>query len=126
MASLYSSYKAIGYVTDGNPFFLNRLGDDNFLTTSIGKSFQVYRTDRLVVCMVSQPCSGIIRSILGIGHETFCAVESEIIVYNRTKIVRVYREHAFPVLGLISIGKILISFDEGNVLTVKLSCSLDK
>ena len=118
MASLYSSYKAIGYVTDGNPFSVNRLGDDNFLTTSIGTSFQVYRTDRLAVCLVSQPCSGVIRSILAIGHETFCVVERDIVVYNRTKVVRVYSEHGFPVLGLIHIGKILISFDEGNFITV--------
>ena len=39
--ALYYPFKAVGYVTDGNPFFLNRLGDETFLTVSIGKSFQV-------------------------------------------------------------------------------------
>lgn len=39
--ALYYPYKAVGYVTDGNPFYVNRLGDETFLTVSIGKSFQV-------------------------------------------------------------------------------------
>lgn len=39
--ALYYPYKAVGYVTDGNPFFINRLGDETFLAVSIGKSFQV-------------------------------------------------------------------------------------
>ena len=42
--ALYYPFKAVGYVTDGNPFFLNRLGDETFLTVSIGKSFQVRST----------------------------------------------------------------------------------
>lgn len=42
--ALYYPFKAVGYVTDGNPFFLNRLGDETFLTVSIGKSFQVHST----------------------------------------------------------------------------------
>lgn len=39
--ALYYPYKAVGYVTDGNPFCVNRLGDETFLSVSIGKSFQV-------------------------------------------------------------------------------------
>lgn len=39
--ALYYPYKAVGYVTDGSPFYVNRLGDETFLTVSIGKSFQV-------------------------------------------------------------------------------------
>lgn len=38
---LYAPYKAVGYVTDGNPFFIHRLGEEIFIYTSIGKSFQV-------------------------------------------------------------------------------------
>jgi hypothetical protein len=35
--SLYSGYKAIGYVSDSRvPFLLNRLGDELFLYTTIG------------------------------------------------------------------------------------------
>ena len=38
---LYVPYKAVAHVTDGTPFVVNRLGNDIFLTVSIGSSFQV-------------------------------------------------------------------------------------
>ena len=41
--ALYVPYKAVAHVTDGKPFVVNRLGNDVFLTVSIGNSFQVYR-----------------------------------------------------------------------------------
>lgn len=40
-SSLYVPYRAIGYITDGVPFVINILGDEQFLIASIGKSFQV-------------------------------------------------------------------------------------
>jgi hypothetical protein len=43
--ALFSPYKAVGHVTDGNPFCINRLGEETFLSTSIGKAFQVLLSD---------------------------------------------------------------------------------
>lgn len=40
--ALYIPYKAIGYVTDGLPFVINQLGDQTFITLSIGRAFQVF------------------------------------------------------------------------------------
>jgi U3 small nucleolar RNA-associated protein 21 len=40
-SKLYYPYRALGVVTDGVPFVLNRLGEECFVTTSVGKSFQV-------------------------------------------------------------------------------------
>ena len=53
-SALYVPYKAVGVVTDGLPFFVNRLGEENFIYTSIGESFQVFRFDRLTVCLASK------------------------------------------------------------------------
>jgi U3 small nucleolar RNA-associated protein 21 len=39
--ALFSPYKAVGHVTDGNPFCINRLGEETFMTVSIGSAFQV-------------------------------------------------------------------------------------
>ena len=39
--ALYVPYKAVGYVTDGNPFVVNRLGNETFINVTIGRSFQV-------------------------------------------------------------------------------------
>jgi hypothetical protein len=41
MTSLYVPYRAIGHITDGVPFVINVLGDEQFLISSIGKAFQV-------------------------------------------------------------------------------------
>ena len=41
--SLYTPFRSIGYVCDSNPFALNRLGEELFLTVSVGNCFQVYR-----------------------------------------------------------------------------------
>ena len=35
--SLYVPHRVIGYVTDGNPFVLNKLGTENFITMSVGE-----------------------------------------------------------------------------------------
>lgn len=118
MATLYAPYKAIGYVTDG-PFVINRLGEENFLVCSIGKCFQVYRIDRLAVCLISkQTANGVIRAIQVFGHETYCAVGNEIVVYDRTRVVRVYNAHTADITGLVTIGRILLSFDSSNTLNV--------
>lgn len=41
---LFVPYKAVAQVTDGTPFAVNRLGNELFLTVSIGSSFQVFGT----------------------------------------------------------------------------------
>jgi hypothetical protein len=43
-AGLFAPFKAVGFVTDGNGFAVNRLGSETFIITSIGKSFQVRQT----------------------------------------------------------------------------------
>lgn len=40
-SKLFVPYRAVGLITDGAPFHINRLGDRAFITTSIGDAFQV-------------------------------------------------------------------------------------
>lgn len=126
MSALYSNYKAVGYVTDGNPFVVNTLGEETFITTSIGKSFQVYRTDRLAVCMVSKQVSEKINCLQVIGHETFLAVSNTIRVFNRAREVKVYEIHRSPVIAMITIGKVLLSFDLDNKISVSDCISAER
>ena len=122
MASLYAPYKAVGYVTDGFPFAVNHLGTERFLTTSIGTSFQVYRLDRLTVCLVSKntPSNEKISCLQVLGHETFCGVGKDIVVYNRSDIVRVYRgeESEGKIMGLHIVGNVLVSYDDACIMKV--------
>lgn len=48
-------FKAAGLVAGGTQLCLQTLGSKCFLTTSIGRAFQVYRTDHLTLSMVSRP-----------------------------------------------------------------------
>jgi hypothetical protein len=58
MSTLYAPYRTIGIVCDKNEFVLNRLGEENFITVSIGNCFQVFRVaHKLAVCLVSRPYS---------------------------------------------------------------------
>lgn len=88
------------------------------MTTTIGKSFQVYRLDRLSVSMVSRQTSENISSIQCRGHETYVAVGKRIMVFKRTVIVRTYDFHSCKVIGLVTVGKILLSYDEENNINV--------
>lgn len=132
--SLYAPYKAIGMVTDGNPFIVNRLGEETFLMTSIGSMFQVYRLDHLTLCLVSQSILGKsqrdegsntqqqdrITCIQALGTETFAAVGSTILVFDRTRIVRTYNVHqqGVKILGLVLVGRLMLSFDDTNVVII--------
>jgi U3 small nucleolar RNA-associated protein 21 len=119
---LYSSYKAIGYVTDGSNFIINRLGNEIFLTTSIGKSFQVYRFDKLSVCLVSAMAPKIIQSMAVIGLKTYVGIDHDIFIYKRTKICHKLKYHHENIMGMISIGHYLLSYDSNkNVIVSKIS-----
>ena len=41
MSKLFQAYRAIGLVTDGNEFTVQRLGKETFVTVTLKKSFQV-------------------------------------------------------------------------------------
>lgn len=118
MTSLYSPYRAIGYVCDGNPFTINRLGEEIFITVTIGKCFQIFRLDKLVACLVSKNAPGEITCAQAIGHDTFVAVGSDIVVFDRANIVRTYSVHADSIAGMVSVGHTLISFDRTNCIRV--------
>lgn len=46
-STLFRPYRCIGYVTDAVPVSLNKLGQNNFVTVSVGKAFQVYNVSLL-------------------------------------------------------------------------------
>lgn len=127
--SLYTPYRAIGYVTDGNPFVVYTLGTENFITCSIGQSFQVMKADRLTTCLVSEQvpaASPPISCLLAAGHETYVGVGCDILVYHRTRIVRKYANlsEGSPVKGMMTIGKIIFVHYDNNFIQVTICISL--
>jgi U3 small nucleolar RNA-associated protein 21 len=67
--ALYEPFRVVGLVSDDIPFVLQKLGDETFLYTVVGNCFQVFKTDRLVVCLVSRPAPGKINAI----QVSFCS-----------------------------------------------------
>lgn len=63
MALLYLPYREVGVITNDIPVCISRLGNENFLTVSIGKSFQVMKVDKLSTCLISKPCDSDITHI---------------------------------------------------------------
>jgi len=61
--ALYEPYRVVGLVSDNAPFVLQKLGDEVFLTAVVGNCFQVFKTERLVVCLVSKPAPGKITAL---------------------------------------------------------------
>ena len=42
--ALFSPYRALGYITDGEvPFAVQRRGRETYVTVSVGKAWQVWR-----------------------------------------------------------------------------------
>lgn len=54
-SALFTPYRTLGLVCDGQQQCLQHLGSETFLTTSIGRAFQVYNCRHLGLAIVSQP-----------------------------------------------------------------------
>lgn len=44
---IFEPYRAVGYITSGVPFSVQRLGTETFVTVSVGKAFQIYNVFQL-------------------------------------------------------------------------------
>jgi len=64
---LLTPYRAVGYITDGAPFAVNRLGEATFFTTTVGKAFQVKWMDGGVVVIIT--ITTIINTTLCFHHQ---------------------------------------------------------
>jgi U3 small nucleolar RNA-associated protein 21 len=48
---IFEPFRAIGYITSGVPFSVQRLGTEAFVTVSVGKAFQVYNCAKLTLVL---------------------------------------------------------------------------
>ena len=53
--ALFHPFRALGYVTAGVPFAVQRRGRNTFLTVSAGKAWQIYNCAKLTLIFVGQP-----------------------------------------------------------------------
>jgi U3 small nucleolar RNA-associated protein 21 len=87
---LFTPYRAIGSITDGAPFGINRLGDVTFITTTVGNAFQVFEADKLRIAIVAPPLleGGNVVGVQAQKSRTFVATERCIQVWDRVTLVK--------------------------------------
>lgn len=116
--SLYAPYKVVGYVCDSVPYAMQELGGEWFITVSVGRSFQVFKVNKLYACLVSEQAPGDITRIQVKGHETYVSVGQDIFIYKRARIVKKLSAHNSIISELLCVGGSLISVDLKNTVKV--------
>lgn len=116
--SMYARYKSVGHVCgEGGLFAHQRLGEGLFLYVPIDRCFSVMRVSSLAVCMVSQdaPSCEPIACIAVQGTTVYVACGSSIFEYQRTRVTHTHTPHTMPVLGMLLVGPVLLSFDDARL-----------
>jgi len=62
-SSLFTPYRAVGLVTSGSGVSLQALGSATFLTTPVGRGYQVYDLAHLELAFVSRQVPATIRCV---------------------------------------------------------------
>ncbi|CAN1224039.1 U3 small nucleolar RNA-associated protein 21 homolog [Linum grandiflorum] len=115
---IFEPYRAIGYITSGVPFSIQRLGTETFVTVSVGKAFQVYNCSKLTLVLVSPQLPSKIRALASYRDFTFAAYASHIAVFKRAQKVATLSRHSAKVGRLLVFGDYVLSVDlDGNLFT---------
>ncbi|KAI4379695.1 hypothetical protein MLD38_005958 [Melastoma candidum] len=113
---IFEPYRAIGYITSGIPFSVNRLGTETFVTVSVGKAFQVYNCAKLSLVLVGPHLPSKIRALASYREYTFAAYGNLVGVFHRANQVAIWNKHEAKVNLLLVFGDHLLSLDvDGNM-----------
>ncbi|RUS16772.1 hypothetical protein BC937DRAFT_90825 [Endogone sp. FLAS-F59071] len=114
---IFQPFRALGYVTNNQPFSLHSKGQQYFLTTSIGSSFQIYNVAKMSLLFVGPQTQKPITALASSGDLTFAACGNEVITFRRSKeISRINSQDHFTVFQLLVFGGHLISLCDDNTL----------
>ncbi|KAL9339861.1 hypothetical protein Peur_068876 [Populus x canadensis] len=108
---IFEPFRAIGYITSGVPFSVQRLGTETFLTVSVGKAFQVYNCAKLTLVLASPQLPHKIRALASYRDFTFVAFGTHIAVFKRAHQVARWSGHSGKVNSLMVFGDHVISVD---------------
>ncbi|KAI8993445.1 Utp21 specific WD40 associated putative domain-containing protein [Pilobolus umbonatus] len=114
---IFQPYRALGYVTNEVPYFINNLGSDYFLTTCVGNSFQTYNLERMNLLFVSTPTEKPINAMTYFKKAVYVATENSIIGYNRGKeFRRIVGEGQFSIMQMLILGPYIAALCDDNTL----------
>lgn len=120
-SKIFENYRALGYYTNHVPlqiFYHERL-KENFIVTSVGKSYHIYNASKLGISRVSDPQDDDISCLLVSGNRIYVAVKNNIKGYERNKQDFLeFQKHERVVHLMITLGKHFISIDKGSTVIV--------
>ncbi|CAN6464470.1 unnamed protein product [Victoria cruziana] len=108
---IFEPFRAIGYITAGVPFSVQRLGSETFVTVSIGKAWQTYNCSKLTLVFVGPQMPKRIRALATYRDFTFAAVGRDIAVFKRAHQVATWSRHDEKVNLLLLFGDHIYSVD---------------
>ncbi|KAI9918980.1 hypothetical protein PsorP6_011975 [Peronosclerospora sorghi] len=111
-------FRALGVVVDHVPIVTYAMGATSFATASVGKSFVVYKCDKLTPVLVSPPGPQRIAAVAvhATTHVTFTACGRDILVWKRVTHVETLRGHPGTIQQLLTVGHVLLSLDTARCL----------
>lgn len=108
---IFEAFRAIGYITSGVPFSVQRLGIETFVTVSVGKAFQIYNCAKLNLVLVGPQLPKKIRALASFRDLTFAAHGNEIAVFKRAHQVATWSWHNAKINSLLLFGAHILSVD---------------
>uniref|UniRef100_A0A1D1ZKQ4 WD repeat-containing protein 36 n=1 Tax=Anthurium amnicola TaxID=1678845 RepID=A0A1D1ZKQ4_9ARAE len=113
---IFEPYRALGYITAGVPFSVQRRGTETFVTVSVGKAWQIYDCAKLTLVLVGPQLSKKIRALASCGDYTFAAFGTDVAVCRRAHQVATWSSHKEKVDLLFTFGDHILSIDvKGNL-----------
>ncbi|KAK1946757.1 WD repeat-containing protein 36 [Phytophthora citrophthora] len=108
------AFRAIGVVADDVPIVWYGMGKASFATASLGKSFAVYKCDKLTPVLVSPQLPKRIAALAvqPKKHLTFTACGRQIIVWKRVQRVKTLLGHKGSIKQMMTVGHLLFSLDD--------------
>ncbi|GAM24765.1 hypothetical protein SAMD00019534_079400 [Acytostelium subglobosum LB1] len=114
---LFKPYRALGYITSNAPF---KLRSENLIYTimvSIGNSFQLISSDKLIPYLTSNAQDGKIKTMQFYGKEHFLTNrKNDIIIWKGQNIEQTFSKHTAAVTQLMVLDNILLSLSKNNEL----------
>lgn len=113
---IFQPYRAIGYITSGVPFSVQRLGTETFVTVSVGRAWHIYDCGKLTLVLVGPQLPKKIRALASYRDFTFAAFGNDIAVFKRAEQIGAWSKHRERVTMLLLFGEHVLSMDlKGNL-----------
>ncbi|CAO3658833.1 unnamed protein product [Umbelopsis ramanniana] len=114
---IFHPFRAIGYITNDVPAAFDARGQDFFMTTCVGKNFQIYNLKKMNLLLVGPQASAPLTAIATMNNITFAACGSSLIIYKRAKeIDRITSDSEFAIIQLVIFGGHILGLCDDNVL----------